>query len=126
MDAVLFNILRRFKSLKLIFFFRSNEAMQLTIEQELNFVNTISPYYWMPATLTAVIMLIYSLVHAIIITAGFHDTCKQYRNRIVKYTHASGQMVSIFYIKVSRSIEKINFSYIGRSITVTTIVWSSF
>mgnify|MGYP003507698906 FL=1 len=45
--------------------------MQLTIEQEMHYVDTVSPYYWLPAIIVGVIMFIYSLVHAIIITDGF-------------------------------------------------------
>lgn len=44
--------------------------MQLTIEQEMHYVDTVSPYYWLPAIIVGVIMFIYSLVHAIIITDG--------------------------------------------------------
>lgn len=55
--------------------------MQLTIEQELHELDTISPYYWMPTTVIAVVLLIYSIVHASILTDGFFKTCKQYRNR---------------------------------------------
>lgn len=68
--------------------------MHLTIEQELQENDSISPYYWMPAIWTALIMVIYSLIHAIIITDGFWHTCKQYRQRVVQYAHAYGEMVS--------------------------------
>ncbi|KAL7018992.1 hypothetical protein ACKWTF_010974 [Chironomus riparius] len=75
---------------------RSNEVMHLTIEQELGEGNPISPTYWMPTTVIASLMFIYSLIHAIILTDGFWKTCKQYRSRIVKYTNAQGgQMVSM-------------------------------
>jgi hypothetical protein len=67
--------------------------MQLTIEDEMRNQDTVSPYFWMPAIFISIIMCIYSIVHAIIVTDGLFYTCKQYRNRIVKYTHASGQMV---------------------------------
>jgi uncharacterized membrane protein len=73
---------------------RSTEVMELTIEQEDHPVDDISPYYWTPASITAFLMLIYTLVHAIMLTDGFFSTCKQYRNRVVKYVHATGQMVS--------------------------------
>lgn len=72
--------------------------MHLTIEQELGEGNPIPPSYWMPTTLIASIMFIYSLIHAIILTDGFWKTCKQYRSRIIKYTNAQGgQMVIIIF-----------------------------
>lgn len=75
---------------------RSTEVMELTIEQEDRPVaDDISPYYWTPASIIAFLMLVYTLVHAIMLTDGFFSTCKQYRNRVVKYVHATGQMVSL-------------------------------
>jgi hypothetical protein len=71
---------------------RSTEIMQLTIEQEIS-DDDISPYYWTPTSIIAILMLIYTLVHAILLTDGFLSTCKQYRNRIVKNVHATGQLV---------------------------------
>lgn len=73
---------------------RSTEIMQLTIEQEMQEVDGISPYYWTPACIVAVVMVIYSFVHAIMLTDGFLTTCKQYRNRVIKHTLAKGEMVS--------------------------------
>lgn len=71
---------------------RSQEIMQLTIEQE-DMQDDVSPYFWTPASVIAFLMVVYSLVHAIMLTDGFFSTCKQYRNRVVKYVHATGQMV---------------------------------
>jgi hypothetical protein len=73
---------------------RSTEVMELNIEQEEREPHDdISPYYWTPASIISILMLIYTLVHAIMLTDGFFSTCKQYRNRVVKYVHATGQMV---------------------------------
>lgn len=71
---------------------RSTEIMQLTIEQEV-LDEDISPYFWTPASIVAAVMLLYAIVHAILMTDGMLSTCKQYRNRVVKYVHATGQMV---------------------------------
>lgn len=73
---------------------QSHEMLQLTVEQEIGAQDDISPYYWTPVSIIAVIMVIYSLIHAILVTDGFLTTCKNYRNRVVKYVHATGQMVS--------------------------------
>jgi hypothetical protein len=72
---------------------RSTEIMQLTIEQE-DMQDDISPYFWTPTSIIAIVMVFYTLVHAILLTDGFFSTCKQYRNRIVKNVHATGQLVS--------------------------------
>lgn len=72
---------------------RSTEIIQLTVEQDVG-DDDVSPYFWTPASIIAIVMTIYTLVHAIILTDGFLSTCKQYRNRVVKYVHATGQMVS--------------------------------
>lgn len=63
---------------------RSTEIMQLTVEQELQ-EDDSSPYLWAPATVIAFIMNVFTLVHSIMLTDGFFSTCKQYRNRVVKY-----------------------------------------
>lgn len=73
---------------------RSTEIMQLTIEQELQETDDISPYYWTPATIIAFFMVIYTFVHSVMLTDGFFSTCKQYRNRVIKHTLAKGEMVS--------------------------------
>lgn len=73
---------------------RSTEIMQLTIEQELQETDDISPYYWTPTTIIAFFMVIYCFVHSVMLTDGFFSTCKQYRNRVIKHTLAKGEMVS--------------------------------
>lgn len=72
---------------------RSTEIIQLTVDQDVG-GDDVSPYFWTPASIIAIVMTIYTLVHAIILTDGFFSTCKQYRSRVVKYVHATGQMVS--------------------------------
>lgn len=73
----------------------TRDEMSLTINEEIREGNDdVSPYFWTPAWIIALLMVIYSLVHSIMLTDGFFSTCKQYRNRIVKHVHATGQMVS--------------------------------
>lgn len=80
---------------------RSTEILQLTVEQDVVSADDVSPYFWSPATIIALVMTIYTLVHAIILTDGFFTTCKQYRNRVVKYVHATGQMVGVLQSRLS-------------------------
>lgn len=80
---------------------RSTEILQLTVEQDVASADDVSPYFWSPATIIAFVMTIYTLVHAIILTDGFFTTCKQYRNRVVKYVHATGQMVGVLQSRLS-------------------------
>lgn len=76
---------------------RSTEILQLTVEQEM-VEDEISPYFWTPAIIISAIMLIYTLVHAIMITHGLISTCDQYRGQIIKNVHATGPFVSFSLI----------------------------
>jgi hypothetical protein len=49
----------------------------------------------------AATMAIYMFIHAVILSDGYAKTCKQYRNELVKYTHASGPMVAVFQGRLS-------------------------
>lgn len=81
---------------------RSSEILELNVEQEdREPTDNISPYYWTPATVIAFLFIVYNLVFAIMLTDGFFSTCKQYRNRVVKYTHASGQMVGVLQSRLT-------------------------
>lgn len=74
--------------------------MQLTIEQEM-IHEDVSPKYWGPAGTIAILMMIYSIIHATWLTAGFFSTCKQYRNQVVKQFLATGQMVGVIQGRLS-------------------------
>ncbi|CRL08159.1 CLUMA_CG020955, isoform A [Clunio marinus] len=80
---------------------RSNEVMQLTVEEDIVEENDISPYYWTPVTIIAIIMVFYTLSHAVTVSDGFRSTCKQYRNTVVKYIQAQGQMVGVIQSRLS-------------------------
>ena len=89
-------------NLIMFFFVRSQEIMTLTIEQE-TVHDGISPYYWTPAAGISAFMIIYTLVHAIMLSDGFFKTCKQYRNEVVKNVRASGDMVGVIQGRLSCS-----------------------
>jgi len=81
---------------------RSTEIIQLTVEQEEQKQNDVSPYFWSPASIVAIVMIIYTLVHSIMLTDGYLSTCKQYRNRVIKYINANGgQMVGVLQSRLS-------------------------
>jgi len=63
--------------------------------------NDVSPYYWIPASIAACFMFVYTLVHAAMLTDGFLTTCKQYRTEIIKYVRASGNMVKAIQGRIS-------------------------
>lgn len=103
---------------------RSTEVMQLTVEQEIQEVDGISPYFWTPASIIALIMVIYGFVHAIMLTDGFLTTCKQYRNRVIKHTLAKGEMVSCSEFRFW--MDKINYLISGWRHTIAIVLWSCF
>lgn len=53
----------------------------------------ISPQYWIPASIASGFMVIWSLVHAIMYLDGYLQSCRQYRNELIKYMHATGPVV---------------------------------
>lgn len=55
--------------------------------------NDVSPYFWVPAACFAAFMFVYVLVHAAMLTDGFLQSCRQYRNELLKHMRASGPMV---------------------------------
>lgn len=63
--------------------------------------DSISPYYWIPTSVIGSIFIIYSLVHAAMLTIGFMRTCKQYRNELIKYMHATGDLVGAIQSRIS-------------------------
>ena len=91
---------------------KSQEIINLTIDQEIREDgDDISPYFWTPCCIIALLMVVYTLVHSIMLTDGFFSTCKQYRNRIVKHVHATGQMVSQENSNQTQIAIKIKFHF---------------
>lgn len=81
--------------LKNIFRFRSGDIIVMTSRTELSNNNEVSPNYWIPSCVNSCLMLIFTLVHASMYMDGFLQSCRQYRNELIKYTHATGQMVAV-------------------------------
>lgn len=63
--------------------------------------DSVSPYYWIPASTVSVIMTIYTIVHASIYTDGFLRSCKQYRYELTKYMQATGNLVGAIQGRIS-------------------------
>lgn len=54
----------------------------------------ISPVYWRTATFVSGFMIFFTLIHVIIYIDGAWQSCRQYRNELIKYLHATGTMVT--------------------------------
>lgn len=57
-------------------------------------ITDISPGYWIPAAISAALMLLYTIVHAAMLLDGFLQTCRQYRIELLRFMRASGPMVA--------------------------------
>lgn len=79
---------------------RSGEIITMTTRTELT-EDSVSPYYWIPASTVSVIMAIYTIVHASIYTDGFLRSCKQYRYELTKYMQATGNLVGAIQGRIS-------------------------
>lgn len=74
----------------------------MTTKSEVN-DNGISPNYWVPASIISIIMLIFTLIYASLYLNGYLQSCRQYRNELVKYMHATGRMVAAIQGRLSCS-----------------------
>lgn len=72
----------------------------VTTESELT-DNDISPYYWLPTSVIAALMAVYSLIYAAIFTDGFDVTCKQYREALLKDIQGVGNIVPVIKSRLS-------------------------
>lgn len=81
---------------------RSGDIIVMTSRTEMT-GSEISPYWWIPASVAAIIMFIYTLVHASMFLDGFLQSCRQYRNEIVKYVHATGPLVAAIHGRITCS-----------------------
>lgn len=50
----------------------------------------ISSVFWTSATFVSGLMAVYVLIHAIVYINGAYQSCKQYRNELIKYMQATG------------------------------------
>lgn len=72
---------------------RTGEMIIMTARSEMD-EDEISPHYWIPSVFAAGFMVLYTMVHAIIYIDGAWQTCRQYRNELIKYMHATGPLVA--------------------------------
>ncbi|XP_030564275.1 uncharacterized protein LOC115765042 isoform X3 [Drosophila novamexicana] len=79
---------------------RSGDMVVVTTESELT-PDSLSPYYWLPATVISVIMAVYQLIYAAIFTDGFEVTCKQYRESLLKEIQGVGNIVPVIKARLS-------------------------
>ncbi|XP_065367557.1 uncharacterized protein LOC135960240 [Calliphora vicina] len=108
---------------------RSGDMVVVTTESELT-DNDISPYYWLPTSIIACFMAIYTLIYASIYTDGFEVTCKQYRESLLKEIQGVGNIVPVIksrlscsaifdfmdYLVQSSSFERRKYGHINSSI----------
>lgn len=83
----------------------------------------VSPHYWIPATFASGFMVFYSLIHAIIYIDGAWQSCRQYRNELIKYMHATGPLVSAVQGRISCSAV-FDFMYVP--VTFTKVFYLSY
>lgn len=80
--------------------FRSGDIIVMTSRAEVT-DNAISPNYWVPAAFISIIMLIFTLIYASLYLYGFLQSCRQYRNELIKFMRATGQMVAAVQGRIS-------------------------
>lgn len=98
------------------FTYRSGDMVVVTTESELT-DNDISPYYWLPTSIIACIMALYTLVYASIYTDGFEVTCKQYREALLKEIQGVGNIVPVIKSRLSCSAIFDFMDYLVESIS---------
>lgn len=79
---------------------RSGDLSVITIQSDES-LDDISPYYWTPLAIVAVVMSIYMLLHASFYTFGYYWSCKEYKHELVKYIQATGPMVGVIQGRIS-------------------------
>lgn len=79
---------------------RSGDLTVITAQSDES-IDDISPYYWTPLGILAVVFSIYMFVHAVSYTIGYWYSCKEYRHEIVRLTQATGAMVQVIQGRIS-------------------------
>lgn len=79
---------------------RSGEMIIMTAQSEID-DNEISSTYWTVAAMVSGFMILYTLIHAIIYIDGAWESCKQYRNELVKHMSGTGTLVSALQGRIS-------------------------
>lgn len=75
----------------------------MTTKTDVTDEDDISPYYWIPVAIIGSVMALFTFVHAAMYLDGFLTSCKQYRNEIIKYIHATGPLVAAVQGRLSCS-----------------------
>lgn len=96
---------------------KSGEVMVITAQSEVTDTD-ISPYYWIPASVISSIMALYSLIYASIYTAGFNQSCSQYRIELTKAMAATGNLVGAIQGRISCGAVFDYMDYIHADVTV--------
>lgn len=74
--------------------YRSGDIIVMTARTEITgTIVDISPNYWIPSTISAALMCLYTVVHASMLLDGYLQTCRQYRIELLRFMRASGPMV---------------------------------
>lgn len=81
---------------------RSGDVVVVTTESEISY-DGISPYYWTPCSIIAVLLAVYNLVYASVFTAGYDVTCTQYRETLLKEIQSVGNLVHVIKSRLSCS-----------------------
>ncbi|XP_041974338.1 uncharacterized protein LOC121729781 [Aricia agestis] len=58
-------------------------------------------YCWIPNSCVSLVIAIFNLVHAAVMTDGFLKTCQQYRGYLVRETRASGDQATAIHFRLS-------------------------
>lgn len=61
----------------------------------------ISSIYWITTTLVSSFMIFFTLIHVIIYIDGVWQSCRQYRNELIKYMQVTGTLVSAVQGRIS-------------------------
>lgn len=72
----------------------------ITARSEMN-DNEVDQNVWFPSAFISGFMFLYTLVFAVIYIDGVWQSCRQYRNELIKYMQATGPLVSAVQGRIS-------------------------
>lgn len=58
----------------------------------------ISQSYWISSAFASGFLVLFTLTHSIIYIDGVWQTCRQYRNEIIKHTNANSAIVAVVQV----------------------------
>ncbi|XP_031639702.1 uncharacterized protein LOC116351708, partial [Contarinia nasturtii] len=82
---------------------RSGETIIMTTTRSSPTEDEIPSGYWIPAAFTSGFFVLYSLIFTIVYIDGAWTSCRQYRNELIKYMHATGNLVAAVQGRISCS-----------------------